>query len=77
MASTKNSPLNPLNIAGVDYYVEWDDFRVGHSFFLPCLATPRTVKTALRPIAQQLGIEIAAQTRCEYGRYGVRVWRTD
>lgn len=65
-----------VTLQGVDYFVMWDQFQVGCSFFLPTAATAKQVEEVLTPVAQALGIQIVARNRCEYDRYGVRVWRT-
>jgi len=47
----------------------------GHSFFIPTTATPVQVKEALKDTFKKLGFKTEIHARCEYGRYGVRVWR--
>jgi hypothetical protein len=48
---------------------------VGNSFFLPTLLPAKDVARALRPLEKKLKILLEVRTRCEYGAYGVRVWR--
>lgn len=67
--------LRVIVVNGVEYFVYWDKLDVGASFFLPTTATPRQVKLALGPTLRSLGYEVELRARCEYGRYGVRVWR--
>jgi hypothetical protein len=67
--------LRVIVVHGVEYFVYWDKLDVGASFFLPTTATPRQVKLALGPTLRSLGYEVELRARCEYGRYGVRVWR--
>ena len=59
----------------VEYFVDWPNLAVGTSFFLPTVATPKQVEAILKPIAKELGYVLAVRARCEYGRYGARVWR--
>jgi hypothetical protein len=59
----------------VDYFVQWEHLSIGASFFLPTTATKAQAHHALRPYARYLGIRLQVRNRCEYGRYGVRVWR--
>lgn len=47
----------------------------GASFFIPTTATPEEVKAILKDTFKQLGYKTELHARCEYGRYGVRVWR--
>jgi hypothetical protein len=65
-----------LELWGLEYYIMWEKMRVGSSFFLPTTATAGQVLKALRPVAKELDWTFAAHPRCEFGRYGVRVWRT-
>lgn len=43
--------------------------------FLPTTVSAAEVLQALRPFANRMGMYLKAHNRCEYGRYGVRVWR--
>ena len=65
----------PLEVLGVQVKVEWDEFIVGSSFFIPCL-DDRSVATALSVRARQLGYKTKHQARIENGMWGVRIWRT-
>lgn len=67
--------LRAVRVAGVDYFVMWDRLGIGGSFFLPTVATVAQVRADLQPIASKLKIQLVVRTRCEFGRYGVRVWR--
>lgn len=62
-------------IQEVEYFIDWPQLDVGHSFFLPTLELPKQVGKILKPVAEELGYRLEVRTRCEYGRYGVRVWR--
>lgn len=64
-----------FTLHGVDYFILWDQLSIGASFFLPTTATAKQATKALQPYAHHLGIELQVRNRCEYGRYGVRVWR--
>lgn len=83
MASTRrrSRPLPPcedirlFTLHGVDYFILWDHLAIGASFFLPTTATKQQVFEELQPYARYLGIRLQTRNRCEYGRYGVRVWR--
>lgn len=82
LASTKPSSrrkyledVRVFTVHGVEYFIEWRKFGYGHSFFIPTTATPVQVKEALKESLTQLGFKVEIHARCEYGRYGVRVWR--
>lgn len=62
-------------IQDVEFFIEWSQLDVGGSFFLPTAATPKEVRAALKPVAEKLGYTFEVLARCEYGRYGSRVWR--
>jgi hypothetical protein len=65
-----------LNIFGAEYFIRWADVTRGASFFIPTTATPKQVQQALRPAAEWFGHTFEVRSRCEFGVYGVRVWRT-
>lgn len=67
--------LQVVHLAGVDYYVDWEELTLGASFFLPTVATAAQVRQTLKPVERALDIRLAVRTRVEYGRYGSRVWR--
>lgn len=68
--------IDVFNVFGADYYVDWRRVSRGASFFIPTTATPRQVLDALKTARAALDIDLVARPRCEYGIYGVRVWRT-
>ena len=67
--------MRVLTLFGVEYYLHWERLVIGSSFFLPTTATPVQVRNALLPATRFLKIKIEVRARCEYGRYGTRVWR--
>lgn len=68
--------IDVFNVLGADYYIDWRRMSRGASFFIPTTATPRQVLAALTTARLALDIDLVARPRCEYGLYGVRVWRT-
>ena len=72
----KSKELNVVEISGVEFFIYWDKLTIGASFFLPTTATPKQIAKILDPIAEQLQDRLEIRARCEYGRYGARVWRT-
>lgn len=81
-----NLPLTPrkrraqqaprvLRIYGVDYYIRWNQLHPGCSFFLKTTASAKYVMKLLAKSIQATGYVLKAQNRCEFGYYGVRVWR--
>jgi hypothetical protein len=72
----KSKELNVVEISGVEFFIYWDKLTIGASFFLPTTATPKQIAKIFDPIAEQLQYRLEIRARCEYGRYGARVWRT-
>lgn len=64
-----------INIYGVQYYIPWEYMNIGSSVFLKTTAHERYIKNQLMKISAHYGIELAAANRCEYGYYGIRIWR--
>ena len=67
--------IRVFEIHGVEYYIDWRKLGYGYSFFIPTTATPTQVKEVLADTFKQLGFKTEIHARCEYGRYGVRIWR--
>jgi len=67
--------LRVLTLHGVEYFIHWEKLTMGASFFIPTTATAVQTREALMPAVRFLKIKIEVRTRCEYGRYGARVWR--
>lgn len=73
--STQFDDVRLFTLHGVDYFILWDRLAIDASFFLPTTATQAQAFKALQPYARFLRIGLRVRNRCEYGRYGVRVWR--
>lgn len=64
-----------VDVFGVLYYIRWEDFLPGYSVFIKTTASAAVVRRAFRPAATFFNITLKAHPRCEFGYYGVRVWR--
>ncbi len=66
-----------FTVHGVDYHVNWRRLQPGYSFFLKTPATAQQVLKSIRPSIAHLHLKytLVAHNRCEFGYYGVRVWR--
>jgi hypothetical protein len=62
-------------LQGIPYYIPWEDLLPGHSFFLKTTADAKYVTREIRRHANHFNIVLKAHTRCEFGYFGVRVWR--
>jgi hypothetical protein len=61
-------------VDGVYYSVNWQEFTVGSSFFLPCLRDTVACEYLKRKMAR-LGYAVAIKIVVEDGIRGLRVWR--
>ena len=61
-------------VDGVDYEIDWGRFKVGSSFFLPCIHTDISREQILR-ITQRFQFKVQARLVVEEGIRGLRVWR--
>lgn len=68
--------IRVLNVFGAEYYIPWEELTIGSSFFLPTTAVASQVKKSLRPAERYFDWVLEVRQRCEFGRFGVRVWRT-
>lgn len=61
-------------IDGVAYYVNWENFHPGSSFFIPTV-DPEGTKKLIKRMARGKGMEVAMKTSIEERIKGVRAWR--
>jgi len=61
-------------IHGLSFRVNWKNFVVGSSFFIPCLDTEGAL-TQVKRTTKRLGYKIKTQIVVEKGIRGLRVWR--
>jgi hypothetical protein len=64
----------PLEIEGVQVQIEWHKFKLGSSFFLPCIAHERMIRSITQR-ADDRGFKIKTIAHIENGMWGIRVWR--
>lgn len=64
-----------LTIHGVRYWIPWERMLPGDSFFIKTAANAKLVTPLLNPAEAYFNYVLVAATRCEFGYYGVRVWR--
>jgi hypothetical protein len=65
-----------LTILNLPLLIEWEKFKPGTSFFVPCIdrrLTQRFVETE----ASRIGVRVLCKQVVEKGKYGLRVWRLD
>ncbi len=64
-----------LLLHDIYYYIEWEQMLPGHSFYLKTAALVDDVRAQLPAIEKHFKITLKAHQRCEFGHFGVRVWR--
>jgi hypothetical protein len=63
-----------MKVNGLEYRVDWKKFRVGASFFVPCLRLAES-KEIVAAVAKRLGYKVLIKPVIEEGIKGLRVWR--
>jgi hypothetical protein len=63
-----------MRIESLTYNINWKRFRVGYSFFIPCIDCAKA-KKAIQAIAKKQKTNIVMKVVIEEGVRGVRVWR--
>ena len=63
-----------MKIETVTYRIDWRKFRVGHSFFVPCIDHKEARKT-IAAVMRRLKIDTVTKVTIEEGVKGLRVWR--
>ena len=63
-----------MQIDGVDYTLDWENFTVGSSFFVPCLRDEEGREAITRKM-NRLGYKVLIKVVIEDGIRGLRVWR--
>jgi hypothetical protein len=58
----------------ISYNVNWRNFKVGYSIFIPCLDPDAAKKDILR-VTKRLKIEVVFKTVINEGVKGLRIWR--
>jgi len=72
----QHSSVYIIEAEGQKHYIEWSKFKVGSSFFIPCLESEELRKEIKRKARQaHVGIKMKLQT--ENKIQGLRVWRID
>jgi hypothetical protein len=63
-----------MRINRLDYNIDWRKFRVGWSFFVPCLLLQEG-KEMVATVTKRLGFRVLIKPVIEDGIKGLRVWR--
>jgi hypothetical protein len=63
-----------MQVNGVNYEVDWTKFKVGRSFFVPCLDAEEA-RTAVKNTMNRLGFKVKVKLVVEDGFRGLRIWR--
>ena len=63
-----------MQVAGIQYNIDWRKFKRGYSVFFPCL-NDSSAKKEVRVVMKRLRIDVFIKTTIEEGVKGIRVWR--
>jgi hypothetical protein len=63
-----------MKIDGVTYELDWKEFRIGSSFFIPCVGTVEAIKL-IEAKMNRLGYAVIIKIVVENEIKGLRVWR--
>lgn len=63
-----------MKVDGVNYEIDWGRFKVGCSFFLPCIHADTSREQILRGI-QRFRFKVRMRLVVEDGIRGLRIWR--
>jgi len=63
-----------MRIDGVSYELDWQEFTIGSSFFVPCVGVTAAKERIERKMAR-LGFAVIVKIVVEDGVRGLRVWR--
>ena len=63
-----------MRIDGVDYAINWPEFTIGSSFFVPCLGVTKG-SMAIKRKMRRLKFAVIVRVVVEDGIKGLRVWR--
>ena len=63
-----------MQVAGIQYKIDWRKFKRGYSLFFPCLNDSSSKKEVLA-VMGRLQINVFIKTTIEDGVKGIRVWR--
>jgi hypothetical protein len=63
-----------MRVHGISFNVVWEKFKVGTSFFIPCL-DPAEAETQVKRTTKRLGLKIKTRAVIEENIKGLRVWR--
>jgi hypothetical protein len=63
-----------MRVENLSYNVNWKNFRVGYSIFIPCLNCAQAKKD-IQQTTKRLKIDIITKITIEEGIRGLRIWR--
>ena len=63
-----------LTILNLPLLIQWEKFKPGTSFFVPCIDR-RLTQRFVEAEATRLGIKVLCKQVVEKRKYGLRVWR--
>lgn len=65
-----------MKVEKVTYEIDWKKFKVGYSFFIPCLNPTKSRRDILK-VVHRLKYKVVHKVVIEDGVRGVRIWRVN
>ena len=75
LVSSLTQAQRAMRIEGINYELDWQEFTVGSSFFVPCLDDAKA-RERIEGKMNRLGYAVIVKLVIEDGIRGLRVWRT-
>lgn len=63
-----------MKVETVSYLVNWRNFKVGCSFFVPCIDV-EAARKAIAEVTRRLRLKVITKVVVQDGVKGLRVWR--
>jgi hypothetical protein len=63
-----------MQVEKLDYNIDWRKFKIGYSFFIPCINCNEAKRT-VASVTKKLKMRIVTKIVIEEGIRGLRVWR--
>ena len=68
--------MTPVKIEGIQYELDWKNFKIGSSFFIPCI-DDKSARERVEQTMNRLRFNVVIKLVIEDGIRGLRVWRVD
>lgn len=74
LSKFKTLKTDHVNPDGLEIVIDWGNFPIGSSIFIPAINTTLLIKEMNR-IARDKGMQLESRILIDGGKWGVRFWR--